>query len=435
MEATGRPAKSRTLFYGWWIVALGFINNFMGVGIGTYAFAVSIKPMTEDADLGWSRTQMVWAITISIVIATVTAPWIGRWLDKQHGARIITVLMGLSGAVGVALVGTVHELWQLYLLFGVVAALFLHDPPFLTTPTTVAKWFIRQRGKVLSIGSMGIPVGGLVFVPVTQVLISSFGWRSTWMVLGIAIAIIIIPSHALLMRGRPEDLGLQPDGREAPSPMPAGPSSIQRSPDAEVAWTLRSAMKTMPFWLILVANNLGLAGLIGVLVNQVAYLEDELPNESLAIAAVWVFSLFSLLGKVPWVVLADRTNPKNSTVTMMLLCAIGIIVLIKVNTPLAFLYAILFGLGIGGFDPLISLIWANYYGRTFLGAIRGFTTMTNVVSFAGAPLFASFMFDTTGDYRNAFVIFLAGFFVSAGLLLLVKRPKAPQPVAELAVTH
>ena len=107
--------------------------------------------------------------------------------------------------------------------------------------------------------------------------------------------------------------------------------------------------------------------------------------------------------------------------------------LINVNKALAFVYALFFGLGLGGFDPLISLIWANYYGRAFLGTIRGFITMTNVLSFAGAPLFASFMFDTTGDYRNAFIIFLVGFCLAAVLLFMVKKPEAAQPEAELAV--
>ncbi len=434
MTAVAVPTKKKAPFYGWRIVGLGFLNNFMAVGVGTYAFAVLIKPMTEDPSLGWTRTQVVWAFTITIIVSTLTAPLVGSWLDTRHGARLFAVFMGITGALGIALASAAQNLWQLYLFIGILAAIFLHDPPFMLTSTTVCKWFVKRRGMVLTISSMGISVGGLVFLPFTRALVNSVGWRDTWLILGIIVGAIIVPANALIMRSKPEDMGLRTDGDEAPPPRPPEPLSTPRASEAEPTWTRRTAMKTGPFWMLLVANNLSLAGLIGTVVNQVAYLDDELPNSSLADGAVLVFVIFSLVGKLPWTVLADRTNPKFTTIAMQLLCGTGMILLVNVNVPLAFAYAVVFGLGIGGFDPLISLLWANYFGRTFLGVIRGFITATNVVSFAGAPLFASFMFDTTGDYRNAFLIFAVAFFTGAALLIMVRKPKAPEPEPELAVS-
>ena len=434
MTAVAPPTRKKAHFYGWRIVGLGFLNNFMAVGVGTYAFAVLIKPMTEDPSLGWTRTQVVWAFTITIIVSTLTAPLVGYWLDTRHGARLFAVFMGLTGALGIALASTAQELWHLYLFIGIIAAILLHDPPFMLSATTVSKWFIRRRGMVLTISSMGISVGGLVFLPFTRVLVNSVGWRDTWLILGILIAIIVIPANALIMRSKPEDMGLRPDGDEAPPTWPPQPVSTPTAGEAEPNWTLRTAMKTGPFWILLVANNLSLAGIIGTVVNQVAYLDDELPNSTLAAGAVLALVIFSLLGKLPWIVLADRTNPRFTTIAMQLLCGTGMILLVNVSTPMAFAYAVVFGLGIGGFDPLISLLWANYFGRSFLGAIRGFITATNVVSFAGAPLFASFMFDTTGDYRNAFLIFAGAFFIGAALLFMVRKPTAPEAAPELAVS-
>ena len=418
-------ARRGRFFHGWWIVGLGFLSNLMGVGIGTYSLAVFIKPMTGDSSLGFTRTEIVWAFTIGIVFSTLTGPWVGSLLDTKHGARIVTVIMGITGSAGIALMSQVQQLWQVYILLGVVAGSLFHHPPFMLASSTVPKWFIRRRGQVLALSLMGIPVAGLVFTPLTQALISTVEWRSAWLILGISTAVIFIPTHGLLMRGRPEDMGLRPDGEAYPTPHVGSETIEGHDGDPETAWTLKLAMKTQSFWLILLCNNLGLGGLLGVLVNQVAYLEDELPNDEIAVAAVTVFAVFSLIGMVPWVFLADRFDVKYSTISMMLLCAIGMIFLINVSVPAAFTYAVIFGVGTAGIDLLISLVWANYFGRAFLGTIKGFVTLTNVISTAGAPLFGSYMFDATGDYRNAFIVFLGGFVFGALLLLIAKKPEAP----------
>lgn len=434
MQTGATLIKRQRLFYGWRIVALGFTNNLFAVGIATYGFGVFIKPMTDDPSLQWTRTEVVVAFTVSGVIATLMGPWIGIMLDKEHGARLITVFIGVAAAVGLALLGAVQELWQLYLFFGILVAAFAHDPPFLITSTTISKWFIRRRGVALALGSLGLSIGGLVFVPIVDALISAFGWRTSWVILGISMAVIIVPAHGLWMRRRPEDIGLYPDGVEYPRPVLEGPQSSNDVSDPEISWTMKAAMRTLPFWLLLLTYNISLAGGIGVLVNHVAYLEDELANDTLAVAAVTVFFLATIVGKLPPAVLANRIAPKYMTIGLVACCTLGMGALIGVNAPLAFVYAILFGMGWGGIEPLISLLWASYFGRAFLGAIRGFVTVTNLVSFAGAPLFASFMFDATGDYRNAFMVFLAGFSLSAVLLFLLRSPAPPQSMGRSLVT-
>ena len=222
----------RRPFYGWWVVTTGFIDQFTAAGFGVYAFSVMVKPMTDDPELGWSRTELTWGITIGIVVATSTGPLFGAFLDKRHGPRLLMLTFALMGAFGLIMTSRVQSLWQYYLMFGVVSAFFLHTTIFLIVPTVVSKWFIRNRGRALIFSTMGRPASGLVMLPLTQVLMSGLGWRTTWLLLGIAILAIVIPLNALFLHRRPEDRGLLPDGDPEPPRFslsddgvrPAGPS-------------------------------------------------------------------------------------------------------------------------------------------------------------------------------------------------------------------
>ena len=422
-QASAIQNKQRP-FYGWWIVALGFTNNFCAAGLGGYAFSVLIKPMADDSSLGWSRTDLVWGVTLSIIVVTVTGPLIGPLLDKKHGARLMMVLIGLTGGLGLALLSQVHHLWQFYLLFGVVAAFLQGTPIFLVVPTIVSKWFIRRRGKALVLSTMGRPMSGILLIPLTQVIVSLSGWRTAWLVLGILAAAIVIPANGLLLRRSPEDMGLRPDG-DPPGGYDGSSEKVGVLAD-EASWSLALAMRTLPFWLILIATNLGMGGLIGIIINQVAYLNENF-SDGVAVAGATLVTAVSFTGRALWVLLADRVNPRYSAAAAFAFSALGMLFLIyATNVPIMVLWALTFGLGMAGMDPLISMVWANYYGRHFLGSIRGFVTLTNVVSLAGAPLMVAAISDTTESYRIAFLIFLIGFLVAALLMFFAARPQIPQ---------
>ncbi|MFQ5873980.1 MAG: MFS transporter [Dehalococcoidia bacterium] len=415
--------KRQAPFYGWWIVAVGFANNFCAAGFGGYAFSVLIKPMSDDLALGWSRTELVLGVTLSAIVSTGTGPLLGPLIDRKHGARIIMVFGGLAGGLGLSLLSQADRLWQYYLLFGVLSAFMLNTPIGLVVPTVVSKWFIRRRGRALIISTMGRPLSGMVLLPLTQVLVSGLGWRTTWLILGIGVAALVVPANGLLMRRMPEDMGLVPDGDDSEEAKEE--LSEPGAATKEVSWTLTSAMRTLPFWLIIVATNLGMAGLAGVLINQVAYLKEGF-SDGVAVAGATLVTIVSFTSRGLWLLVADRVNPRYSAVVAFTSAGLAMLFLVLATSmPVLVFYGIAFGLGIAGMDPLISQVWASYYGRTFLGSIRGFISLTNVVSFAGAPLFAAFIADTTGDYRIAFLVFLVGFLVAALLTYFARRPQLP----------
>jgi sugar phosphate permease len=260
-------------------------------------------------------------------------------------------------------------------------------------------------------------------LPLVQVMVSTVGWRSTWLIMGIAAMAILVPVNGLLFRGKPEDMGLRPDGEPTPS---ADVADAGGPVAEETAWTLALAVRTPAFWLVLFANNLAGAGTIGILVNQVAYLKENF-SDSVAVTAATLITATSLGARFFWLVIADRIHPRYSASTTFLLAGLGMLSLIyATNIPVLVLWMIFFGLAISGMEPLTSMVWATYFGRSFLGSIRGFVTLANAVSYAGSPLLAAAIADATGDYRIAFLIYLVGFLMATLLMLFARPPRTPR---------
>ena len=431
VEETSEASTKRALFfYGWRIVALGYIINLMTAGIGSSGFSVFVKPMGDD--LGWSRSSIVAASTLNIAAAAVFGHLLGSLLDKKYGARLITTSGMFMIGLAMIVAGQVREEWQFLLIFFIAGAFGLHAFPALIVPTIVSKWFVRRRGMALSFVSMGLSSSGILISPYTYFLISKFGWRTAWPVLGVTTWVLAVPWCFLFMRSRPEDIGLCPDGDLETTSQSEGEADLNAEAKDEYPWTIREAVRTTSFWLILASSTMALMAFMAVLINFFAFATDPTTGftEGEATIAFATFSSFSLIGKVPWAFLSDRIDIRYSSAFTYTVPALALAVLINANAFwMLILWGVVYGMGVSGISPLTSLVWGNYYGRTFLGSIRGFTSPIAFLSQAAAPLFAAFMYDLTGGYDVPFNIFLGLFLFSACLMLFAKRPPRPQPVS------
>ena len=426
----GRAAISNTagktaFFYGWRIVALGYVINLMSAGIGSSGFSVIVKPMGDDLD--WNRSWVVAGATLGMLAAAVFGHYVGSLLDKRHGARVVTTLGTFVIGLAMIGVGQVREIWQFLLLFFIAGMFGLYSFPILVVPTMVSKWFIRKRGMAISFASMGLPSSGLLISPYTNLLVSSLSWRAAWTVLGLTMWALVTPWVFLFMRRTPEDLNLRPDG--ASNPAATGGligASPRRGWEDEYPWTIREATRTRAFWLILLGTSLGFMSFLAVLINFFAYATDSDHGftSGEATIAFATFSGMSLVGKLPWAFLADRIDIRYSTSFTYAFPAIAIALLLNAdNFWMLVLWGVLFGIGVSGISPLPALIWGNYYGRTFLGSIRGVTSPVAFLTQAGAPLFAALMFDLTGGYEVSFVVFLSFLLLASALMLFAKPPR------------
>ena len=416
-----------TFFYGWRIVALGYLLNLMTAGLSSSTFSVFVKPMGDD--LGWSRSSTILATTTGTIAAAVFGHFLGTVLDKRHGARIVTTGGMLTIGVCAILFGFVQETWHLYGLFFIGGAVGLYAYPVFLTPTIVSKWFVRRRGMAISLASMGLPSSGFLLTPYANLLIAHLGWRDAWMVLGITALVVTVPLCALFMRRRPEDIGLHTDNDDPNSRLRSGESAPVMHD--EYPWTIRQAIATRSFWLILISSSVGMMSFMGILINFFAFATDSAVGftTNQASVAFAAFSGFSLIGKVPWAYLSDRIDIRFSTVFTYTVPALGLVILINANAVwMIVLWGIVFGTGISGIAPLPALAWGSYYGRTFLGSIRGVTSPIAFLAQAAGPLFAAFLYDKLGSYQVSFFVFIVLFLLSGCLMLFAKRPVPPSPL-------
>jgi MFS family permease len=333
----------------------------------------------------------------------------------------------IAGAVPLT-VSRIDQVWQFYLVYGVIGALGMVGFGGLVTNALISKWFVRRRGRAMGIAAMGISISGMVFVPLSHALISRFGWRSTLVVLGFAIWGLAFLPVVLLVRRRPEDVGLRPDGADTEA-AEGDAARVEGTPGAlrvEQIWTLKEALRTRTLWLLLVGFNITGLALSGVFIHFYPYLESKGIEPATAAAAVTTFAFCAAMVKIPWGLLAERFPVRHCLTACYVGCALSLIILINSQSvALVFLYAIVYGVTLGGDMVLKELVWADYFGRTFLGTIRGVTMPANLVSVAGGPLFAAWLRDTTGSYQLPYTLFFAVVLVGTCVLFLTGPPRKP----------
>ena len=422
MAPVGIVSRGR-VFHGWYIVAISAIAG-AASGVVIYSFGLFFDPMDES--LGWSRTTVSLALTIMMLTGMIMTPVFGPIVDRKHGAMILMVGGGVVLGVSLMLTSQVTRLWQFYLLIGVAYGMSATAiGPQIVTPTVIAKWFIRMRGRAIAIVSMGQNAGAVVFVPLTAFIIVNFGWRDAWFVLGIVGFVLVVPLSALFVRRTPEDVGLLPDGVEFHNRFEI-PKSVAR-PDlaTEHDWTLREAARTPALWLIVGGTAISGAGGGGFLPHVIPALTDKGYSTAVATTLLAVFSILIVVTKMMWGILGERIQVRYLLAASYIVAAATMLVMVLVDGgPLIMLFPVLYAVGGGAMAPLSGLMWANYFGRGSLGAIRGvFLPVTQVLG-AVSPVFAGYVFDITGSYDKAFLVFGICFAVGAVVMLLAKRPGA-----------
>ena len=245
----------------------------VSMAMGSLNFGLFIKPMGDE--LGIGRAFFGWAQTARQVSSSVTSPTVG-WLLDRFGSRILLpVAAVITGGAMIAL-AFINSSWQLVALFAVMGLVGMSGPGALVTSVPILKWFVRRRGAAVAFVGLGIPVGAMIFVPLTQYFIDAWGWRTAWIVLAVLGISIIVPLSLIFVRRRPEDMNLLPDGLPSkPGPDVGADTSGEPLGELEISWTARNAMRTLPFWSLVVGFSMVALAIGTVAVHRIAAFMDR----------------------------------------------------------------------------------------------------------------------------------------------------------------
>ena len=417
------PRGDRPLFFYGWVIVLAMASaGAASMAMGSLNFGLFIKPMGDD--LGIGRAYFGWAQTARQVASSVTSPPVGWLLDRFGSRAMLPVAALVTGGAMIAL-AFIGSAWHLVALFAVMGLVGMSGPGALVTSVPILKWFVRRRGTAIAFVGLGIPIGALVFVPLTQLFIDAWGWRTAWVALAFLGIGVIVPLSLVFVRRQPEDMGLLPDGPSPPVEPDAGAgASAGPRGDLEVSWTVREAMRTLSFWSLVVVFGMMAMAVGTVALHRIAAFMDRGLDPTLisfatafdAVCAGVATFAFGML--VRWV-----SARVLGAIGFSLLGTASVMTIYADNLLVMFLSMAVFGLGIGGMMFLQDFVWADYFGREHVGSIRGAAAPINLTVGGIGPPLAGYVRDWTGSYDSVWWGGVCLMFLAALLLLATTAPK------------
>lgn len=400
------------LFYGWVIVAVAFVVDFIAVGFFFYSYAVFLLPIAHELGDG-SRLGANTGVAIVNAVGAGLAPWVGNALDRFPIKRIMAAGACISAA-GFAMLSIVQNMLQFYLVLIFLTAVGVSTMGQLATGKLVSNWFVAKRGMALGIATMGVSLSGVVMPFVTTWLIDEFSWRGALQIFSVATLVVVIPVVLLYVVNDPEEKGEEPDGRRQ---LPVSERPVPpRTP--QPGWVDILRMRT--FWAVTLTFGLLFCGMGAILTNMIALSQDLGFTDYQAAAILPVGALAGVVGKVFFGVLSDRANIRSAIVVAAVTQWVGIAMLVFVEQywTLAVASAI-FGFGMGGVVPLHASAIGAFFGRQGFGKMMGLMRpMMLPLQVLGLPL-AGFVYDATGSYDAAFFCFLFFLMVAIAITLFL----------------
>lgn len=409
-----RVLRSSPFYYGWVVVAVAAASNIARVASAVEVSTLFIPALS--AEFGWSLTAIASATTIGSIGSAATGPLVGGLLDR-FGPRIVAAAGGaLVGGACFALAGA--RSLAVYIVAYAIVRYAGQGLVLFSTPIVVANWFERRRGTAVAL-LFGASAFGLMAAPIgVQFAIEVAGWRFAWVVLGLVAAGLGVFPALLFLERRPEDLGLVPDG------VPANDSGSSSSVELASPWTALAAMHTPSLWLLMGSTFFVSVVTTGVGFHQMPFYLSRGIDATTGAAVVSIFAMGLAVGSVLSGWLADRVSPRWLTVGQNLALALVMVAVLGVNgAPQAFAFAFAFGTLVGGYMTLPTILVADYYGRSSLGAISGVVHVVRGVGLALGPTVAGVFFDITGHYDSAFVTFGGMAVVATVLMAMASRPR------------
>ncbi len=411
--------RPRTPFYyGWLILAISFLAAFAATGFSQVTLGGIQVFITEDT--GWKMSTLALAVTAGTWCSALLAPFIG-WLTDRYGPRRLMPAGLVTAAVAYFALSRSNATWQFFVAY--ITGRTVSNPVLINVVprTTAVNFFRRRRNIALALVPSFRPIGGAINIQIIAFIAVRQSWRSAYSYLGFYSLILLAPV-VLLMRRRPEDIGLLPDGAKQVEPTRAAVSGG----DVEQSWTAREAWRTRAFWLVVLTAGTSTLANSSLVFSLVPYLSDEGGISKEQAAGILSLGTFLAVTTIGWGLLADRITPRRCLAVAVVACGATSLYLMLVNSlPMALGFTLVFGVFSGALTPLENMALAHYYGRSSFGAISGLYTLFKVIMLGLGPTVASVFIEVVDSYDLLYLT-VAGLYFTAGLFIsLAGQPARP----------
>lgn len=394
--------KRKVLPHDWGIVIASTLV--MSSFYGTYlTFSVFLKPILEE--FAWTRTVTSGAISASVGVSGLATIMAGRLADK-YGGRILVIIGALLVGSGYLLMSQISSVWQLYLYFGIIIGIGMAA---CWTPinTAISRRFTEKRILALGITTSGMTIGQMVMAPIAVYWITTYGWRSAYVMLAIILVLAIIPALKLSGRKTPQIIRVGVRERKGED----STSNKFEEPTQSSGWSATEAVKTIPFWMLMVTGIVISTSFYIVIVHIVAYATDIGIDSTMAALILTVMGGASILGKIVIEHSTSRIGSKSTLFILQALLALALFLFMQASSLwMLFAAGSLFGLGVGATSPIRTSMIPEFFGLKSIGTLIGLIDIAWRIGGITGPVLAGYIFDSSQSYDMAFVV---------GLLLMV----------------
>ena len=418
----GKERQRDGVFYGWWIVLAGSISQAYTSGTFWQGFGAFFDPIIEQ--FGWSRALTAGAMSLQRTESGAISPFVGWFIDK-FGPRNVMLFGTFLTALGFILLSRIQELWQFYAAF-LVLTIGLSFGTFLIVTTAVANWFVESRSKALSFTMAGSGLGGIL-VPVVIWVIATTDWRTGLVIVGIGCLVVGIPV-SFVMKSRPEDYGMLPDGALPPERGDGQAQSSDAAPhrsalSGEVTMTTMQALRSRVFWQLAIA--MGVSGMVmSASIHQIPAITSYGLSREIAGFAILGVSMFSVAGRLGSGFFGDRLDKRHVIAVALLFQFVGTIVFaLSSEIWHLVIFVILWGFGFGASIPVRFALIADLFGRRHYGSIMGTLMTTSAVFGVVAPVLVGWLADIRENYREPFVLMAFSVLIAIPMILTLGRER------------
>ena len=428
------PSADNRFFYGWYIVGVSLLANFMSVGSGFYVFNAFMEPLCQLR--GWSRADINSAMAVGTLVGFL-GQFIYGTLIVRIGPRILMSMGALVSGVVFILLMQVEQLWKFYLLY---ILLFLGNGAYggIVASTAVNNWFVGSRGRALGLTTAGISLSGAILPLVTMMMIIHTSMTGAALCIGLMI-MSISPLAWALIKDWPENYGMAPFGSSMENADRCNQSTslekkkIQRSfssgqpmtvlKNKAILWGPLELIRTGAFWKLGTSFALIMAGIVGVMSQLKPRFTDIGFSDMAAMGLMAATALFGALGKYFWGMTADRFEPRRVVAVLAIANCLGLtLAFYSGSLPFLLLFVVIFGFSMGGIMSTYPILVASLFGRESFPSVLRFVSLFLVFQLSGY-LIAGMSYELTGTYDRAYQIFIFFDLVAAFLIMSVRKPK------------